>query len=367
MFWRNGTRRAGGSRGLWVGGALAAVAIGGLVLTGAARAAGGTAGAEPAGGSAAAVEYQVSAAGQRAAVAYWTPARLAAAQAEALPQAAELPDVSPPKGTPTATHFTGVPTVGALVSSTSGKSHFCTASVADSTAGDLIVAAAHCVWEDGPATNIAYVPEYHNKQEPYGAWAASDIYVAPGWASINPKTGKPDHDPDLDFAFLALAPVKGREIQAVTGGLRVGILLGYLQKIEVIGYNDTDNESKTLNEPVECKTISFKFRTNQMEFYCDDYNDGTSGGPWIIGYNAKTGTGTVFGVIGGYEQGGDYSWASYSAYFGVDTRNLLEAAEKAQSATSSPTHTPSPSQSPTATSTPSARSAAYPAPGPAQT
>jgi hypothetical protein len=28
----------------------------------------------------------------------------------------------------------------------------------------------------------------------------------------------------------------------------------------------------------------------------------TSGGPWIIGYNAKNGTGTVFGVIGGYKR-----------------------------------------------------------------
>jgi hypothetical protein len=328
VFGWNGMSRMGGSRGMRVGGILAAVAVGGLVLMGAAGAPGGAARAEgadlagaagTAGGSPAAVEYHVSAAAQRAALAYWTPARMAAAQAAALPRAAALPNAS--KDIPNPVQFTGVPTVGALFL-TGGKSHFCTASVVQSTVGDLIVGAAHCVWDRAkPDADIVYVPEFHNEQEPYGAWAVQTIYAEPGWVS--------DHNPNLDFAFLTVAPLKGRTIQAVTGGLRVGILLGYLQTIEVIGYNDSANSSKTGNEPIKCHTTSFKFRTNQMEFYCNDYNDGTSGGPWIIGYNAKTGTGTVFGVIGGYEEGGDVSWASYSAYFGVDTRDLFEAAEKA--------------------------------------
>jgi hypothetical protein len=318
-----------------VGVALAAVAVGGLVLIGAAGMPGGAARADgpspsgapgTTGGSGAAVEYQVSAAAQRAALAYWTPARMAAAQAEARPQPAELPDASLAK-IPTPVQFDGVPTVGALFVAGS-KSHFCTASVVDSTVGDLVLAAAHCVFgTNEPSSNIVYVPEYHYYlQEPYGEWAVQTIYVAHGWAA--------DHNPNLDFAFLAIAPVKGREIQAVTGGLRLGILLGYLQTITVIGYNDTDKD------PIICKTKSFKFQPNQMEFYCNDYRDGTSGGPWIIGYNAKNGTGTVFGVIGGYEQGGDDPWASYSSYFGVTTRSVFEAAEKAQ--------TPAPTDSPTA-------------------
>jgi hypothetical protein len=321
VFGRNGAGRMGGSQGLRVGGALAAIAVGILVVIGTVGVPGATArvtGTGTAGGSGSVVAYHVSPAAQRAALAYWTPARMAAAQAQARPQPAELPNATPPKGIPTPVQFTGVPTVGALFA-TGGKAHFCTASVVDSTAGDLVLAAAHCVFgKNGPSTNIAFVPGSHwYLQEPYGEWAVQTIYVAPGWAS--------NHNPNLDFAFLAVAPLKGRNIQAVTGGLRVGFLLGYLQTIEVIGYNNTDKN------PIKCKTKSFKFQTNQMEFYCNDYRDGTSGGPWIIDYNAKNGTGTVFGVIGGYEQGGDYPWASYSAYFGVETRSVMEAAEKAQS------------------------------------
>jgi V8-like Glu-specific endopeptidase len=339
-----------------VGGALAAVSLGGLVLTGAASMPGGAAravGADPASASGAAVEYHVSAAAQRSALAYWTPARMAAAQqAETLPQAAELPNVSAPKGTPTPVHFTGVRSVGALFSLTGKKGHFCSASVVDSTGRDLVLTAAHCVWNSGPSINNVYVPGYykagHTAHEPYGAWAISGIYVAPGWADIDSKTHKPRHNPAFDFAFLTMTPVKNREIQFVTGGLRIGIGMAYRQKIEVIGYNDTDNE------PIRCATKSFEHSATQMEFYCNDYWTGTSGGPWIIDFNLEKGTGTVFGVIGGYEEGGSKPWASYSSYFGATTLSVFEAAEKAQSSTSTPTQSPSPSQSPTTTSSPSA-------------
>jgi len=109
--------------------------------------------------------------------------------------------------------------------------------------------------------------------------------------------------------------------------------------VKVVGYNDT------AAEPVRCLTKSFKFRTGQMEFYCHGFWAGTSGSPWIIGYNAKTGGGTVFGVIGGYEEGGDYEWASYSAYFGTALRNLFVAAEKQQVPPPPPPTTPPPSPS----------------------
>jgi hypothetical protein len=85
----------------------------------------------------------------------------------------------------------------------------------------------------------------------------------------------------------------------------------------------------TRSPPVRCATRSFEFEPDQMEFYCHDYWDGTSGVPWITGYHGKTGTGAVVGVIGGYKEGGDYEWASYSAYFGWPTLGTLPAGRKA--------------------------------------
>jgi V8-like Glu-specific endopeptidase len=341
VSWGSGVRKAGrhrAQRRVWQLLAPATAVLAGTALWAALPAGGAAARSQGADGGAGVVTYQVSAAAQRAALAFWTPARMKGAQADVtVPRAAQARTrVSPPKGIPKAVPFSGVPTTGALFGTTGSKTHFCTAAVVNSTAGDLVVTAAHCVDPHGLVSNIAYVPEYHNGKSPYGAWAVRTITVAAGWQK--------SHDPDLDFAFLAVGAAGGPKIQARTGGLKVGYTRWYRETIEVVGYNDT------AAEPVRCLTKSFKFRTGQMEFYCHGFWAGTSGSPWIIGYNAKTGGGTVFGVIGGYQEGGDYDWASYSAYFGTALRNLFVAAEKQQVPPQPPpTPTPGPvSPSPSA-------------------
>jgi V8-like Glu-specific endopeptidase len=293
-----------------------AVALGVLAVIGVTGAAFGvpytstTARIAEARGAGAGVTEVVNEAGQDRALAYWTAKRMwATAQVET--QAA--PAASVPKGTPRAVKFGGSRTTGALFYTTGGKAHFCSASVVDSTAGDLVLTAAHCVYSKGFATNVEYVPQYHDGKQPYGVWPVRAIVVANGWQH--------SHDRDLDFAFLTVGTANGPSIQKRTGGLAVGFNRAYDEKIEVIGHNDTDID------PVRCATKSFKFSATQMEFYCHGFWTGTSGGPWISGYNAKTGTGIVFGVIGGYEAGGNFEWASYSAYFGAAARTLYHQAE----------------------------------------
>ena len=270
-------------------------------------------------------------AAQQATRTYWTPARMESATPEQFGRdgtvKASGASSGAPGGTPTATHFNGVPTVGALFYTTGTKKHFCTASVVASSGDDLILTAAHCVYSKGYKTNIEFVPEYHSGHSPYGAWAVQTITIATGWKS--------DANPDFDFAFLTVTPPGGtsRQIQKVTGALSLGINEGYDHPIEVVGYNDTDSQ------PVRCLTHSFKFSATQMEFYCHDYKAGTSGSPWIRGYHPPQGTGTVYGDIGGYEQGGDYEWASYSPYFGSQVQAVFKQAEqKAAAATARPPH-----------------------------
>jgi V8-like Glu-specific endopeptidase len=303
--------------------AAAMAAVAGVAQAATGRTA-GTARAATGGPQPIGVVHTVSPAAQQATRAFWTPSRLATATPEQGIKSNTTP--GPPPGTPTATKFSGVPTVGALFFTTGTRKHFCTASVVNSPTANLILTAAHCVYSGTYASNIEYVPQYHGGLQPYGAWAVQGITVATGWQQ--------SHDPDLDFAFLSVAPPPGshRPIQSVTGGLWLGPDRGYSHPIEVIGYNDTDNK------PVGCATSSFEFNADQMEFYCQDYWSGTSGGPWILGYNPRTGAGTVFGVIGGYEQGGNYKWASYSAYFGWQALRLIMQAEGQLGWSRSPTH-----------------------------
>jgi hypothetical protein len=157
---------------------------------------------------------------------------------------------------------------------------------------------------------------YHNGARPHGTWPVTSITVAPGWRT--------EHNPDLDFAFLKVATVRGHSIQSVTRGLALGLEGSYAMAVQVVGYNDADSR------PVHCLTQSFEFRPGQLEFYCHDYWNGTSGGPWITDFSSRTGAGTVRGVIGGYQLGGLYEWASFSPYFGSQLAALFALAQRAR-------------------------------------
>ncbi len=124
----------------------------------------------------------------------------------------------------------------------------------------------------------------------------------------------------LAFLTVVAPGHPGRQVQRVTGGLRLGIGRGYVHWIRLIGYNDT------ATDPLWCANHSVKFRAAQMVFYCHGYRDGTSGGPWVIGLTRR-GTGTIFGVIGGDQDGGHYDWASYSPVFGASALSLYRRAE----------------------------------------
>lgn len=267
------------------------------------------------------VTYTFAASAQSAAASYWTPGAIANATgvAPAGPRSADA--VSPPPGIPDPVYFNGVRTVGALFFTTGTENHFCTASVVDSVTLNLVLTAAHCVdhGQGRYATNVVYVPEYHNGIAPYGAWPVATITVTSAWDSAK--------NVNDDFAFLKVTPPAGQHlpVQLVTGGLLLGPYTGYQHgDVHVIGYNNTDSQ------PIVCKTSSFYAMPQQQEFYCNNFNDGTSGGPWILGLNPVTGSGIVIGDIGGFEEGGNYPWASYSSYYDATILRLYGAAQAAQ-------------------------------------
>jgi hypothetical protein len=229
------------------------------------------------------------------------------------PAGGRLSADSTPAGVPSAGLFGGSPTIGALFYASGRNPRVCTAAVVDSTTGNLVVTSAHCIVGRGFATNLEYVPDYRDGEAPYGFWPVTAITVARGW--------RHGHNPNLDLAFLTVAAVRGRQIQAATGGLAMGFNLGYDQRVEVVAYNNGNTE------PVRCATRSFRFRAGQEEFRCGGFHDGTSGAPWVAGYDPGNGVGTLVGVLGGYEGGGIYQWASYSPYFGSTMRAVYQMAE----------------------------------------
>jgi V8-like Glu-specific endopeptidase len=219
----------------------------------------------------------------------------------------------PLAGTP----FDGTPAVGALFTMTGGRlgRHFCTASVIDSPARDLLVTAAHCLsgYADASPAGLAFVPGYINGRVRYGIWTVTRIFADSAWQQAA--------DPDDDVAFLAVAEPGGKtRIENVTGAERLGVGQPPASVVRVIGYPET------LDQPIACQNRISAFSSSQLEFDCDDYTPGTSGGPLLTGVDAATGEGTVIGVIGGYEQGGDSPDVSYAAAFGLNVRALYDTA-----------------------------------------
>ena len=193
--------------------------------------------------------------------------------------------------------------VGALFTSADGRlgSHFCTASVVSSPAGNLLITAAHCLQGRSlsPAGSIVFAPGYHDGRFPRGVWMVTTEYVDAAWSK--------DQNPDDDVAFLVVGR-KGTRIQRHTGAetLKIG---EPIQMVQVVGYPDQTNE------PITCTAQAHYFSPREMVFNCDNFTNGTSGGPFLADVNPKTGEGSVIGVIGGYENGGDTPNVSYSPRF----------------------------------------------------
>jgi V8-like Glu-specific endopeptidase len=210
--------------------------------------------------------------------------------------------------------FEETPAVGALfVASSAGLGgHFCTASVVDSPHGDLVITAAHCVSGRNPS-QIAFVPGYHDGHDPYGVWTVTRVVVDAQWRN--------SRNPDHDVAFLVIQRRGGTTgVERLTGGERLGTGSPGRVLVHVIGYPDR------AQRPVICTSRTRPFGPQQMRFDCAGYTDGTSGGPFLARSVSAAGLGTVIGVIGGYEQGGDLASVSYSPRFGRAVRDLYRAA-----------------------------------------
>ena len=228
------------------------------------------------------------------------------------------PDGLAPRPLPTISStsqaFGGVTAVGALFTLSAGRlgTHFCTASIVRSVHGDLAVTAAHCV--TGTQGQIAFVPGYANGKEPYGVWPVTAVYTNQAWRS--------SQDPDDDVAFLRVSNASGGvPVEDVTGAERLGVGWRDPALVQVIGYPDG------AGQPLSCVNLTKRFSPTQLEFDCGGYTDGTSGGPVLADASTASGQGTVIGVIGGYQEGGDTPDVSYAPAFGAAVTALYQSAE----------------------------------------
>jgi V8-like Glu-specific endopeptidase len=214
--------------------------------------------------------------------------------------------------------------VGALFEHDPSGNHFCTASVVASPGRDLLITAAHCInggKNGGYRQDIVFIPGYRDGQEPHGVWMPAHLLVAPQWENSS--------DPDYDVGFIVLKPYDGKNIEEVLGANQLGIDPGYKNLVRVTGY------PASADAPVTCTSWTSKQSESQLRFDCGGFTGGTSGSPWVSRFNPLTRTGTIVGVLGGYQEGGSTEAISYSSYLGPEVEQLYrQAAADETSATS---------------------------------
>lgn len=195
------------------------------------------------------------------------------------------------------------PRVGAIF--LGGQSlHTCTASVVHSTAGDLILTAAHCM---AGGVDASFVPAFTEKAEPQEFWHVDAVYEDPRWVATQ--------SPLADFAVARVSRQDDESVEAEAGG---GMTIGPSPRsgtdIAVTGYG-----LGVGGAPVGC-TARVALERGYPSIRCAGLVDGTSGSPWFVGT-------TVVGITGGLDGGGCDENISYTSPFDGAITALLARAE----------------------------------------
>jgi hypothetical protein len=206
------------------------------------------------------------------------------------------------------------PKVGAVFGG-GASLHTCSGAVLDSSRGDLILTAAHCVADGVDAT---FVAGFNNEAAPENSWHIDAVYLDPRWVQ--------NQDPMADFAIARVSRDAGGTIKAQTGG---GLMLGSAPKpgtvVVVTGYPMGDGGG-----PVGCRAATAQATQGFPSLPCGGVVDGLSGAPWVAGS-------TVTGLVGGLDGGGCHDESSYSPPFDDAITGLLTRAEAGGPADAAPT------------------------------
>lgn len=268
-----------------------------------------------AGEAASASSMTVTASARSGGASYWTAARMA----HATPLGARTMGRTAAGRIPVARAVQGSKVIGALFFDNGSGDHYCTASVVRTPKRNMLLTAAHCLYSQnthGWHRRIVFVPHYAAGHRPYGTW--------PIWLMVADKRWIDHGDPDLDFGFAAVQVMRGRRIADVVGANTLLINKGHTSRVLVAGYPAKENYPP--DQPVGCAGPTYRQSKSQLRFDCHGFFGGTSGSPWLSDYDARTESGHVVGVIGGYEEGGSQEWRSYSPVFDDNIAHLLATA-----------------------------------------
>lgn len=235
-------------------------------------------------------------------VAYWTPARIAAAQWKDYrvdPRTGKVTPFAKPGGGGGGASWPNGGAIeqrsGRILFSTTEGDWICSGSVVNSTSGDsaVVLTAGHCVYDgsEGWSFNFMYIPDFDSAptytcgQTSLGCWTATRLGVH---ESFHPSGFGPDAALRVDYGFALVGPGgKGggvpADLDAATGGYGLNTstvahnvtkwAFGYPAAGRYKGKDLTYCTGSTVDDPYDVGTWGM---------VCN-MTGGSSGGPWIHG------------------------------------------------------------------------------------
>ncbi|MDP9845920.1 trypsin-like serine peptidase [Streptosporangium lutulentum] len=210
-------------------------------------------------------------------------------------------------------------TTGRVFLTLGGTDFVCSASSVKAANRDLVVTAGHCV-KDGTgawADNWIFVPGYDQGRQPYGQFTARRMFVAGSWSR--------SADDSYDVGMVAVNPRNGKHLTDAVGGQ--DITFGAARGRHTYGFGFPADSPYNGEHLVYCAGSlrdDPNDQTNDQGLRCD-MTAGSSGGPWLSGFDPATGRGTLTSVSS-FKYSDDRR-TMYGPYFGEATRQLYSTAQ----------------------------------------
>ncbi|NUR89242.1 MAG: trypsin-like serine protease, partial [Nonomuraea sp.] len=213
-------------------------------------------------------------------------------------------------------------TTGRVFLTVGGVDFVCSAGVVKSANRDVVVTAGHCV-KDGTgewAGNWTFVPGYaEGGGEPYGQYTARRMFVPGPWS----RSG----DDSYDYGMVALSTSGGRHVEDAVGAQEISFNAG--RGVQTYGFGFPADPPYDGEHLVYCagRVRDDPYgQTHDQGLGCD-MTAGSSGGPWLSGFDPATGRGTMTSVSS-FKYSDDQR-TMYGPYFGDAARTLFNTAQRA--------------------------------------
>ncbi|MDX6743319.1 hypothetical protein [Actinocorallia sp. A-T 12471] len=213
-----------------------------------------------------------------------------------------------------------VPSVGKVFFTMEGRDYLCSGATVRSTGRDLVVTAGHCAYGTRGrwADNWIFVPGYREGGGPQGGFTARLMAVPDQWASTS--------DDDYDVAMVALHPSPAGRAADLVGANAIAFGQPRGRAVHAFGYPAEGRyDGERLAYCAGTPKPDPHHATVAQGLRCD-LTQGSSGGPWLTGFDPATGTGTVTSVSS-FKYADDGA-TMYGPYFGDAIRELYVRAER---------------------------------------